>query len=917
MSIRQRLYLGFGAIIVFIAIFAWAVIGLLSRISYNTDQIVDNRYWKVMENHRIEREVATLHDDLERLLVMDSVDSLISSVRSHRVQLETSFAQVDARIDTPEGRRLFLESKERYHAYEEEAERFIQLVTSGGVNGTTVDFFLSNVEPNRLLLVEALGRFTAHQESMMMKTVADSEAQQQTTMTLVWSGIALLMVICAVTAINVVNRTVSSIGRISNVMDQVKEHELDRLPRMKIEEKNELGGIVDAYNRMVELLEQQAAQEAAYKEELERETWIKTHVAETTNLYQGERNLNAFADRFLQSVVKASGAGAGAMYYLDAASTERKLVRLAACALKDGADGAVSFGVGEGLVGRCAAEGRILEIEAPADYLRIESGLGETDRVRLLLIPVSFEGAVIAVLELASLTSFGSQEFAYLKEIAHGSLGVTLHNIANQMRIQGLLAESQQYNEELQTQSEELQQQQEELRSLNDKLAEQFREANQRSNELELIRTELEAKANELQVSSQFKSEFLANMSHELRTPLNSLLILAQMLGENPERNLTEKQKEYAKTILYSGNELLALINDILDLSKIEAGQMELVEETFTPRELTAELERQFTGVALKKGLSFRMHADESIADVVFMTDEKRLTQVLNNVLSNAFKFTETGSVSMYVYELAQDTTNGTEGVPVRLAFQIRDTGIGIPPEKQDVIFEAFRQVDGKTNRKYGGTGLGLSISKELTAMLGGSIELQSEPGRGSVFTIVVPMKRAAGPVELPAPDMSSGAPAVVAETAASESSEAPDAIETRADAELPESTAIGKILLVDDDIRNVFALTAALTEQSFEVVFAENGRAALDMLEANPDTDIVLMDMMMPEMDGYEATRAIRSDPRYAELPVIAVTAKAMKQDRELCLEAGANDYVSKPVKLDKLLSLIRVWMHGRGKDA
>ncbi|MCI3923806.1 ATP-binding protein [Paenibacillus sp. TRM 82003] len=923
MSIRQRLYLGFASIIGFIAIFAWAMVSLLSTINDDMDQIIDNRYWKVTQHYQIEREISTLHDALERLVVLDSTEALLRTVQTSRTRVEFILAQVESRLDTENGRLLYEETSERYRMYEDGIEHYLVMLNADVQPGAAVDFLMSDLEESRLQLRDSLSKFSTHQENMMMSTVEASRQQQQSTMTFVWAGIALLLAICTVTAMNVVSRTIRSIRRISAVMDQAKEHEIDRLPRMAMDQKDELGGIVAAYNRMVDMLERQAAQEIAYKEELERETWVKTHVAETTNLFQGERNLRPFAERLLQTLVPTAGAAGGALYYLNETNAERKLVRLAAYALKEEEAehrSSVSFDIGEGLVGQCARDGRWVELQAPADYLRIESGLGATDRVSLLLIPVLFEGTVIAVLELASLAGFEPEQLDYVRDITNGSLGISLHNVANQMRIQGLLSESQQYVEELQTQSEELQQQQEELRSLNERLAEQFREANQRSNELELIRTELEAKANELQVSSQFKSEFLANMSHELRTPLNSLLILAQMLGENPERNLTEKQKEYARTILYSGNELLALINDILDLSKIEAGQMELVEDAFTPRELTSELERQFSGVAMKKGLSFRIHADDSIADVVFRTDEKRLTQVLNNVLSNAFKFTETGGVSMYVYEAARDGANGTEGVPARLAFQIRDTGIGIPADKQDVIFEAFRQVDGKTNRKYGGTGLGLSISKELTAMLGGTIELQSEPARGSVFTVIVPMKRSGEEIAVRTEASEERASAMsqirgIAETAAT--LEETEQGKTAASSTGLTASGAGKILLVDDDIRNVYALTAALTEQSFEVVFAENGRAALELLEAHPDTDIVLMDMMMPEMDGYEATRAIRSNPRWFDLPVIAVTAKAMKQDRELCLEAGANDYVSKPVKLDKLLSLIRVWMNGRGKDA
>ncbi|RYD04670.1 hypothetical protein N752_14960 [Desulforamulus aquiferis] len=476
-----------------------------------------------------------------------------------------------------------------------------------------------------------------------------------------------------------------------------------------------------------------------------------------------------------------------------------------------------------------------------------------------------------------------------LHELAN-IIGVTINRVAGHMQVQKLLKESQELTEELQIQSEELQLQQEELKTFNEKLEEQYRESEQRTKELEKIKADLEDKAYQLEQASRYKSEFLANMSHELRTPLNSMLILSQLLAENQQGNLTEKQMEYARTIITSGNDLLQLINEVLDLAKIESGKMDINQGRIRLIDIKDFAERHFIPVANKKRLNFETIIDHSLPEIVY-TDEHRLEQILFNLLSNAFKFTEKGSVVLTIRladeKLRLNTT--LEAEQFMIAISVTDTGIGIPPEKQELIFEAFCQADGTTSRKYGGTGLGLSISRELAGLLGGFIDVKSNE-EGSTFTLYLPVH-----------SQDSG----------------PDIIENESQelvkpVEQSQAFLKGKkILIVDDDVRNIFAVTTALENHQVEVYFAENGREGLDMLELNPDIDLILMDIMMPNMDGYEAIKAIRNKPEYDKLPIIALTAKTMKADREQCFSAGASDYITKPINTEQLMSMLRVWLY------
>jgi len=465
---------------------------------------------------------------------------------------------------------------------------------------------------------------------------------------------------------------------------------------------------------------------------------------------------------------------------------------------------------------------------------------------------------------------------------------------------------------EAQLREDALQRINQQLRENARQLSEQMKQIEDKNRQVELAKALLEEKAEQLALSSRYQSEFLANMSHELRTPLNSLLILAQMLAENPAGNLNPKQVEFAQTIQAAGNDLLTLINDVLDLAKIESGTVTLHFTTESFAELQDDLNRAFQQIGHDKDLQFRISMDRNLPPAI-RTDARLLRQILKNLLSNAFKFTPEGAVSI---EVAMGTSGWTPGHPVLdearevVAFSVADTGIGIATDKQQIIFEAFRQADGTTSRHFGGTGLGLSISTSLAHLLGGEIKVRSAPGRGSTFALYLPLvasanggstHHAGGPA-LGDPDETP----LLSRDVTAAPARAQDPLPPVIGKAMPE-LAGRKVLIVDDDIRGIFALTSALESQAMVVVHAENGADAIDMLASSPGIDIILMDMMMPGLDGYETIRIVRGLEEFRSVPIIGISAKAMKGDRDKAIGVGASDYMSKPVDIVQLLSLIR----------
>ncbi|GAA3409805.1 CHASE3 domain-containing protein [Paenibacillus hodogayensis] len=678
--------------------------------------------------------------------------------------------------------------------------------------------------------------------------------------------------------------------------------------RIEVRTRDEIGALATVTNQLLESHEQR--------------NWLKTRLAEVVGMYQGEEDIRALGQSFLSRMAPLLDASYGVFYVRKGRAGQQQLVRTASYAASGeigDADSAVSFRLGEGLVGQCAAENRPIHLEqVPGDYIKVVSGLGSGAPTSIMISPVEYEGKVIAVIEWATLGAFTPLQRQLLDE-ALEALGTAVNSVDSRMEIERLLRESQAMTEqlqtqteELQTQAEELQTQQEELRVSNEQLEEQNRHSEQKSRELELIRVELEEYTEQLEQSSQYKSNFLANMSHELRTPLNSMLILSQLLSENT--NLTEDEKQYAQVIHSAGNDLLNLINDILDLSKVEAGKIDIIAEEMSVTELPTIMKYQFERLAEQKGIEFVIRLDPD-APAIFWTDERRLHQILRNLLSNAFKFTESGSVTLAV-GVADPQKIGVQ-LPVEgsfvLAISVADTGIGIPANKQEAIFEAFQQADGTTSRKYGGTGLGLSICREFARLLGGSIVVSSKEGAGSTFTLYLPSINQSQTLELlkaseeVAADVSTGGLGMPlaerGEPQRSSRSVVPETVDK-------EIYAGKRVLVVDDDTRNTFALKSMLEEAGVDVSVAGNGQECLDLLDTEERFDLVLMDIMMPVLDGYAAMRQIRTMPRFETLPIIALTAKAMKFDREKCLEAGASDYISKPLNMHQLFSLMRVWL-------
>jgi HAMP domain-containing protein/signal transduction histidine kinase/CheY-like chemotaxis protein len=953
----------------------------------------------------------------------------------------------------------------------------------------------------------------------------------------------------------------TQVRAIAEVATAVTKGDLTR--SIQVEARGEVAELKDNINTMIYNLR-------GTTETNQEQDWLKTNLAKFTRMLQGERDLFAVGKMLLSELVPLVNAQQGTIYQVDASNPEASVLRLLA-GYAQRSDIAKVIPSGVGLVGQCAVEKqRILLTDVPSGYAHVNSSLGEAPPVTVVVLPVLFEGHAKAVIELASIHPFSVTHTSFLEQLTQ-SIGVVLNTIEATMRTEKLLQQSQQLTSELQTQQKELQQTNEELAQKARQLAEQNAEVERKNKLVEQARVALEEQATELALTSKYKSEFLANMSHELRTPLNSILVLGQQLAENSAGNLSTKQVEFARNIHSSGSDLLNLISDILDLSKIESGTVtvDAVEISFSS--LHDSVERNFRHIADSKLLPFNVEFSPMLPATI-TTDPKRLQQILKNLLSNAFKFTSDGSVTVRVGSVQEGWSAGhavLNRAQQVIAFSISDTGIGIAPEKQKIIFEAFQQADAGTSRKYGGTGLGLSISRELAALLGGEIRLQSVAGQGSTFTLYLPVhyvncqpekSRDASTQVMPVaqtapreesiqddreslapgdrslliveddphyarvllgiargkgfkgivatrgntalnlarqylptaitldvflPDIlgwtvlnnlklspttrhipvqiisveaershalahgafaysvkpttmegldkcfdqikkfiephvkrllviedneierqsivellghedieidsaSTGAEAMdlmldrsydccvldlrlpdmngfelldkiqseatlrdlpivvftgkdlepaeeqrlrtVAKTVLVKDVQSPERLfdETalflhRVVGELPEakqkmldrlhaSNEIirgRKVLVVDDDARNIFALTTMLENHEMIVVSATNGRQAIEMIENEPGISVVLMDIMMPEMDGYQTMQEIRKIAKFRTLPILALTAKAMKGDREKCLGAGASDYVAKPVNTNELLSLLRVWLY------
>ncbi|MDV3258553.1 MAG: response regulator, partial [Sphingomonas sp.] len=828
---------------------------------------------------------------------------------------------------------------------------------------------------------------------------------------------------------------------IADVATAVTKGDLTR--SISVEASGEMAALKDNINEMILNLKEQTLKNA-------EQDWLKTNLARFSRMLQGERDLATISNLIMSELAPLVNAQYGVFYVSSRDDEQTELELVASYGAERHQQLKRKFGLREGLIGQAAADKRAIRLKhVPGDYIQIGSGLGKAAPVNIHILPALFEDEVKAVIELASFEEFNETHHSFLSQLME-TVGIVLNTIAATMRTEGLLAQSQLLTQELQARQTELTTKQEELHATNEELQEKAqllenekRQVEAKNFEIEMARRAVEEKAEQLALTSKYKSEFLANMSHELRTPLNSLLILSKLLADNQTGNLNEKQTEFARTIHSAGTDLLNLINDILDLSKIESGTVSIELGDMPMSALKQHMERTFRQLASEKELNFEVDFDPELPETI-RTDEKRLQQIVLNLLSNAFKFTSDGGVTLKARPAVGGWSSnhpvlrdGEEAIEI----SVSDTGIGIPQEKQRLIFEAFQQADGTTSRKYGGTGLGLSISREIARLLGGELQVRSTPGEGSTFTLYIPRQSLGGPLALTTtpveladasepvvttsyappddrdaldgkpfiliveddptfagvllelaheqglkgvissagsgtvsmvrkmqpsaitldlglsdidgfvlldllrhdPDTAAipvhvisgaeqadhaltlGASGVIekpadrerlgelfksiADSAGSRKRSRPAAARKKKRGPIPE-LAGSTLLIIDDDIRNIYSLTSVLEAYDVKVMHAEGGADGIEILRDNPAIDVALVDIMMPDMDGYETMRRIRGIPEIADVPLVAVTAKAMKGDRQKCLDAGASDYIAKPVDIDLLLALVRVWI-------
>ncbi|ODA39411.1 response regulator [Desulfosporosinus sp. BG] len=913
MRLKTKLFLGYATILAIMTVLFGVSIHNLDVSNRHAEETQQVRNQKIKLTNIVQDEINNISRFYRDLVSLDlekhDFFQTINSIRTSRSELESALDSREKIAELENTRNVLRQLKTINDDYTDMQEKCITLA-SAGKKTEAIQTIVEGAETRAqiLKLIKQLKDIDGQAMDEVQKSAVSAYNQA---LKFLFISLVLTLFVGAGITVWITQRVTRDIRKVTDVMNRVsliKEH--INLPRIDIYSHDEVAEIATSFNEMVLSLEVHAAQEKEFIEEIEGQNWLKSRSSDVTALCQGVQELKTLTHLLITKIPPMVEASYAVFYIREGNGDKQCFKKFASYAgsSQESAEGA--FLPGEGLVGQSALENRMIMLDrVPGDYIKVSSGLGETSPKSIVILPVAFEEQVVAIMELASLRTFSPLQQELLQQISN-DIGVTINRVEAHMKIGTLLKESQVLTEELQSQSEELQLQQEELKTFNEKLEEQYKYSEKRATELENMKAALEE-------SSEYKTEFLSNMSHELRTPLNSLLILSQTLAENQEDNLTVSQVEYVKTIYSSGNELLTLINDILDLSKVEAGKLSINPTVIELAAIKNYVERFFLPAASQKKLDFIVQMDEGLPQTICI-DEYRLQQILKNLLSNAFKFTDHGSVTLRVWRTEDHIVTKNDlfmNVECVLAFSVTDTGIGIPKDKQKMIFEAFQQANGTTARKYGGTGLGLTISQKIARLLGGFIEIDSIEGRGSKFTLYLPGQYAENDFS----EITCSEAAVALEEWTSPVAESNGAISTVvqvADETLRVENGNTrlegkKILVVDDDMRNVFALTTALENRNMQTLFAENGREGIEILQKNPGIDLLLMDIMMPEMDGYEALQRIRQIPEYANLPIIALTAKAMKNDREKCIQAGASDYISKPVNLDQLFSLIKIWLY------
>ena len=695
----------------------------------------------------------------------------------------------------------------------------------------------------------------------------------------------------------------TQVRAIAEVATAVTKGDLTR--SIQVDARGEVAELKDNINTMIDNLRLTTDRNT-------EQDWLKTNLAKFTSMLQGQRDLTTVGRLLLSELTQLVNAQLGVIYQVE--NEETGVLRLLSAYADDGSSGHPQvLRVGERLIGQCAAEKRrMLITEIPTHAVPIGSALFKVVPQNIIVLPVLFEDQVKAVIELASVSSFTTLQISFLEQLTTG-IGIVLNSIEATMQTEGLLKQSQNLAAELQTQQTELQQTNDQLEQKAQQLAERNVEVERKNQEIEHARRALEEKASELALTSKYKSEFLANMSHELRTPLNSILILGQQLSENPDGNLSTKQVEFARTIHGAGTDLLNLISDILDLSKIKSGTVTVDEEEVSMGSLLDGIARPFRHEAENRNLSFGVQIDPNLGRSI-TTDSKRLQQVLKNLLSNAFKFTKNGGVQLNV-SAAVGGWSPEHAVlslaPTVVAFEVTDTGIGIPADKQKIIFEAFQQADASTSRKYGGTGLGLAISRELSNLLGGEIQLRSTPGQGSTFTLYLPIKYV-GPSTGIRPPASEAARPAIQGPALLPPATAERIVEHIADDRLEIEPGDSILLVVEDDPHYASVIRDLARDKGFKVLVAARGADALSLAQQFQPSAVSL-DVFLPDMLGWAVLNQLKQNPLTRHIPVQVIT---LDEDRQHALSRGAFSFVTKPTTtegVDAALSRIKEYAQTR----
>lgn len=876
---------GYLILIVCLAISAIVLNNQITSLQQERNGIIQYDSSMRITSNNLERQILNMESSLHRYLITKD-ETYLQKYNEEFTTWETTFRELETLV-------------EDYSTAENQLNGIYTSITDwiNKIGQPLVNTILTNQNIDK-----AVASFDGERSSVALSKLQqkfstfrniETEAIQQNVLelnkrneNLTYSLFAILTFIAVATIIvfTMISRNITgSINEVTDAIHNMKKSDSQKRKRIVAKTNDEVRDLVDATNELLVTMENRQ--------------WYQRNLAEIVTAYQGVDTMEELGKVLLNSLTARTNSVYGAFYIQDTRNHDQ-FNKIASFAESNEEVGRRSFIAGQGFIGQAVKEKRILSYENKENSFHyLETALGNIPITNGIIVPVFFGKEVIAVIELASLKKYSEQQHALITEVVV-YLGAMINSITGRMEIIRLLNESQAMTEELQVQSEELQTQSEELKmqteeltTINERLEERTRDAENKTYALEKAQFELKESAEQLRQSSNYKSEFLANMSHELRTPLNSILILSELLAENNEKRLTDDELEYAKVIHNSGEDLLNLINDILDLSKVEAGKMDLWFREMNVYEITQHITSLFSPIAQQKGIELTVEVAQNIVES-FHTDVKRFHQIINNLLSNALKFTEKGSVVVGIEQAI--VTSAMQQISDRwLKVSVIDTGIGIPQNKQQIVFESFQQADGATVRKYGGTGLGLSICREVTKLLGGWITLQSVEGKGSTFTVYLP--------SLPEGNTSS---VQMAEQ---------EVATTMATLPIDSTKTIfnGKsILIVDDDYRNIYALRQALEQKGVHVLEATNGLECLNILQTAPRVDAILMDIMMPELDGYETMERIRGELQLTELPIIALTAKAMKQDRDRAFEVGASDYISKPLNLEQLFSVLTVWL-------